>query len=563
MPRFFSPAALRLSLSLIGSLALAAVLAGCAPLSSGSSGASPDEGREPDTVRVVILHTNDTHAFAAGLDARGRACVEDAACFGGYARLAAAIARERASGEHVIALDAGDAWQGTLFFRAEGWRMPAEIWNSIGWDAVTLGNHEFDLGCSEARAYLDALAVPVLAANLEPSACPASASPHRQEMLIRDAGGIRIGIFGLMNDEVRTISGACPDTAFRPREAAAREAAAHLRAQGAQIVIALTHLGYPEDQALAAAVDGIDIIAGGHSHDLLGSSPKAAGPYPTWVTTPSGGRTAVVTAKRSAEYLGRLELTLTREGRIIDARGGAIRLTPDFPRDAAVEKRVEAWAKDVRAIASEPIAVNRIDYPDGLDPCREGDCLSGRLTAEAFLDWGRRWGAQAALINGGAIRESLPEGNVTHGDILAMHPFGGSAAMRDMTGAELLAALEHGASANPDFIGPELLQTAGLIYRADPQAPAGRRVTGAALVAHGREEPIDPARTYRIVTNDYLARGGDGFSMIAGARPITCGEASDAAIVESYLRRLGEVPAPEGKHIILPERKRAPLPAED
>lgn len=506
---------------------------------------------------LTILHVNDVHSAAAGVNDRGPV-YDDTDAVGGLARVKAFVADEKTKakvqGKAVLALDAGDFWQGTHFFRTGGMPWAREAMRRMPWDAVTLGNHEFDLGCETLAQYVKALPFPVLAANLEKNpACPLSTTPL-PATVVKDFGGVKVGIIGLVNDEGKDISEACPNTDFANRTKALERAAAELEKAGVTHIIAVTHVGYEADQALARAVPAIDVIVGGHTHSVLGDHPHSEGPYPTVISHVDGSKTLVVQAGRSTRYLGRLTVSFDDAGRIVQFRGDLEEFVPSLRRDEAIHEFVVRSLEAIRADQERFVGVNTSTLPDGLDPCREGDCLSGMATADAFLAWGRSRGAVAAILNGGAVRAAMPIGPVTHADLLDIHPFGNRIQVADVSGAVLREALEHGLS-EPDVIGPRLLQTAGLRYRLNPSAPVGKRIVSAEIrTKEGIWAPILPENIYRIVTIAYLLGGGDHFSMLGEHAKILETGPLEVDVVEAYLHekkdRDNHLPTPATGRII-------------
>ena len=506
---------------------------------------------------LTILHVNDVHSAAAGVNDRGPV-YDDTNAVGGLARVTAFVADEKAKakvqGKAVLALDAGDFWQGTHFFRTGGMPWAREAMRRMPWDAVTLGNHEFDLGCETLAQYVKALPFPVLAANLEKNpACPLSTVPL-PSTVVKDFDGVKVGIIGVANDEGKDISEACPNTDFANRTKALERAAAELEKAGVKHIIAVTHVGYEADQALARAVPAIDVIVGGHTHSVLGDHPHSEGPYPTVIAHDDGSKTLVVQAGRSTRYLGRLTVSFDDAGRIVQFRGDLEELVPSLRRDEAMHEFVVQSIETIRADQERFVGVNTSTLPDGLDPCREGDCLSGMATADAFLAWGRSRGAVAAILNGGAVRAAMPIGPVTHADLLDIHPFGNRIQVADVSGAVLREALEHGLS-EPDVIGPRLLQTAGLRYRINPSAPVGQRIVSAEIrTKEGIWAPILPENIYRIVTIAYLLGGGDHFSMLREHAKILETGPLEVDVLEAYLHekkdRDNHLPTPATGRII-------------
>ncbi len=506
---------------------------------------------------LTILHVNDVHSAAAGVNDRGPV-YDDTDAVGGLARVKAFVADEKTKakvqGKAVLALDAGDFWQGTHFFRTGGMPWAREAMRRMPWDAVTLGNHEFDLGCETLGQYVKELPFPVLAANLEKNpACPLSTAPL-PSTVVKDFDGVKVGVIGLANDEGKDISEACPNTDFANRTKALERAAAELEKAGVTHIIAVTHVGYEADQALARAVPAIDVIVGGHTHSVLGDHPHSEGPYPTVIAHDDGSKTLVVQAGRSTRYLGRLTVSFDDAGRIVQFRGDLEELVPSLRRDEAIHEFVVRSLEAIRADQERFVGVNTSTLPDGLDPCREGDCLSGMATADAFLAWGRSRGAVAAILNGGAVRAAMPIGPVTHADLLDIHPFGNRIQVADVSGAVLREALEHGLS-EPDVIGPRLLQTAGLRYRLNPSAPVGKRIVSAEIrTKEGIWAPILPENIYRIVTIAYLLGGGDHFSMLGEHAKILETGPLEVDVLEAYLHekkdRDNHLPTPATGRII-------------
>lgn len=424
--------------------------------------------------------------------------------------------------------------------------------NRLGWDAATIGNHEFDLGERELAQSLKASAFPTLAANIVRSGPFADVPPEKftGEML-RRVDGMVIGIFGLANEKECKEAGRCRSVAYLPTLEAARAAVERLKAQGARVIVALTHQGYQDDIALAQAVEGIDVVVGGHSHSLLGTDhPESEGPYPTVVPHANGAVTLVAQAKRSTEYLGRITAVFNDAGEVQAWTGEPIRLLPALPRDAAVSSEVRAVAADIAALRREILAQNPYDTVDGIDACREGECLTGMLTVDAMLDYARPFGAEIAVINSGAVRAALPVGDIDRGAVEEIHPFGNAVVMLELTGQVLREALENGL-ADPDVAGPHLLQPAGLRYGVNAAAPAGKRLLWAQVqAAEGGWAPLEDGVRYRVAVLDFLAKGGDGYAMFAQAKRIASDEALLTDVFAKWLARRGVIALPEAGRIV-------------
>ncbi len=521
-------------------LFLAAGLYGCAGKGAGSG----EEGLE-----LVLLHSNDTHACLAGVDRYGNASLDGKESRGGLGRMAAAMKAKLAGRDNVLVLDAGDQFQGTLFYSVNKWPMIAEVERAVPWDAMTLGNHEFDEGCAELARFLEKTPVPVLAANLEPQeGCPLAGVPVRAR-LVRNVRGEKVGVVGLANDEAATLAGACPQTRFADAAATLKKQVRELEAEGVKHIVAVTHLGLPADRALAREVDGVDVIVGGHTHSHLGPAPSD-GPYPIVEHSPDGSPVLVVTAGRSAQHLGELTVRFDAAGVPAAWSGGALPLTADMPVDADMAAQVDRWAATLENLRGEVVGFQNLSLPDGMEACREGDCLGGMVTVDAMLEFSRPFGAVVALCNGGAIRAALPAGKLTRGDVLSVHPFGNVNVLREYGGRELLAALEHGVE-QEGAKGPRILQAAGLRYGVDATRPAGERVLFAEIVDEsGMTRPLEPDGRYVVALADYLAGGGDGYAMLERGREVPSPEALVADVVEGYLRAHSPLKKPQDGRIV-------------
>ncbi len=490
---------------------------------------------EKQGLELVILHTNDTHACLAGTDRHGNASLDGKDSSGGLGRTAAAMKAVLAKRDNVVAVDAGDQFQGTLFYSVNKWPLIADVDAVMPWDAMTLGNHEFDEGCGELARFVKKTPVPVLAANLTPEeGCPLYEGKTRP-YLVKSVRGEKVGIVGLANDQATMLSAACPHMFFVPAEDALARAVKELEAQGVRHIVAVTHLGLPEDRRLARSVNGVDVIVGGHTHSYLGPSPSD-GPYPVVEHSPDGSPVLVVTAGRGAKYLGELTVNFDENGVPSTWSGSAVELTADMPVDPAVQKLIAHYAATLKELRSNIVGSLAFSLPDGMDVCRKEDCLGGMVTTDAMLAYARPFGAEIALCNGGALRAALPEGKITRGDVLSVHPFGNAVLVRSYEGKEILAALEHGVSAE-GAAGPRLLQVSGLRYEVDGNRPAGARVLRAEIVDDkGRARPLEPEASYKVTLSDYLAEGGDGYAMLKQGRLVPAPDPLVLDVVTDYLR---------------------------
>jgi 5'-nucleotidase len=261
----------------------------------------------------------------------------------------------------------------------------------------------------------------------------------------------------------------------------------------------------------------VDAVVGGHSHTYLSATdPGRAGPYPTWVTRGEGDLVPVVQAYAYSKYLGHLELTFDDAGRLVHAGGDTILLDAGVTPDPVIAARVAELAGPIEALKARVVAEAAAPIDGSRETCRARECQMGNLVADAMLDRVKDQGVTIAIVNGGGLRASIDAGPVTMGEVLTVLPFQNTLSTFEVTGAAVVAALENGVSRIEDGAG-RFAQVAGLAYTFDPAQPAGRRVSDVRVAGGGGWVPIDPAARYRLVSNNYVRGGGDGFRMFVDA----------------------------------------------
>jgi 5'-nucleotidase len=501
-----------------------------------------------------VLHTNDLHSRIEQINRSDSTCsgkdVEENKCFGGVARLYTKVnaLRDslRAAGQNVIVVDAGDQYQGSLFYTTYKGDAEIEFMNAIGYDLMAMGNHEFDDG-PEGAAKLAALNFPVISGNLDLS---------RSDLLkdkigrthVMDIGGVKVGfVSALATDTVETSS---PGDAviFQDEIESLKAQVADLEAQGVKNIIALTHVGYAKDQMIAAQVPGIDAVIGGHSHTFLSASdPKRHGAYPTWV---EAGNTSVpvVQAYAYSKYLGHLELTFSDDGVLKYAGGDTILLDASVTPDERIAARVKELAGPIEELKARVVATAGAEIDGNRDNCRAQECTMGNLVADAMLDRVKDQGITIAIQNGGGLRASIDAGEVTMGEVLAVLPFQNTLSTFQAKGSTIVKALENGVSQLEDKSG-RFPQVAGLKYTFDPAAEAGKRVSDVMVMKEGAWAPIEADTVYGVVTNNFVRQGGDGFRMFGAEGMNAYDFGPDLAdVVAAYMANAGTyTPALDGR----------------
>jgi 5'-nucleotidase/UDP-sugar diphosphatase len=460
---------------------------------------------------LTILHTNDFHARFEPISKYDSGCSsEDNAegkCFGGSARLVTAIADAKARSNNSILVDGGDQFQGTLFYTYYKGALAAEMMNKVGYDAMTVGNHEFDDGPEVLAGFMSAVSFPVLMSNADVSNEPLLAGKLAKSTVI-ERGGEKLGLIGLTPDDTGDLASPGDNITFSDPVAAVQGEVDALTAMGVNKIIVLSHSGYGVDQRVAAETTGVDVIVGGHSNTLLSNTnERAAGAYPTMV-----GETAIVQAYAYGKFLGELNVTFNDAGEIVEAVGEPLVMDASVTEDAATVARIAEAAKPLEEIRTKVVAEAAAAIEGDRSVCRAVECPMGSLIADAMLDRVKDQGVEIAIQNGGGIRASIDAGPVTMGEVLTVLPFQNTLSTFEVDGATIVAALENGVSELEEGAG-RFAQVAGISFTVDSAADAGARISG--VMVGGAA--IDLGKTYGVVSNNYVRNGGDGYKMFKSA----------------------------------------------
>jgi len=465
-----------------------------------------------------ILHINDLHSRIEPVSKYDGTCraADDAEgkCFGGVARLKTMIDAKRAEleGQNYVVLDAGDQFQGSLMYTTYKGDVEAEFMEVIGFDAMAVGNHEFDDGPEGLSNFLDKVSFPVISGNLDLTGSNLL-NGKVQNHTVLEVGGQKIGIVSALATDTVDTSSPGDNVVFQDEIDSLSADVAALEAAGVNKIIALTHVGLPVDMKIAEAVSGLDVVVGGHSHTLLSnSSDRAKGPYPTMV-----GNVPVVQAYAYSKYLGHLTLTFDDAGNVTSATGDTILLDASVEADADVAARVAELAGPIEELKAKVVSEASDNIVGDRDVCRLGECSMGNLVADAMLDRVKGQGVSIAIQNGGGLRASIEAGEITMGEVLTVLPFQNTLATFHIKGATVVAALENGVSQVEEVKG-RFPQVAGLKFTWDPSvAPKEGRVGDVMVMEGDAWVPIDMDKVYGVVSNNYMRSGGDGYKMFRDA----------------------------------------------
>lgn len=468
---------------------------------------------------LTILHVNDFHSRVEPINRFDSTCsaADDAEgkCFGGLARLSTAVAGARAAAGDapILFLNAGDIFQGSLYYTTYRGLAEAELFNGIGVDAMALGNHEFDNGPETLAAFIDKVHFPVLSGNVWLGDEP-SLKGRTKSYLILDVGGEKMGIVSALTADTAVIASPGPNVGFADTVRYLKTAVQEVEAQGVTKIIALTHVGVNEDIAIAGAVPGIDAIIGGHSHTLMSNTVEGATPYPLMVKGPDGRDVPIAHAYAYGKYLGDLKITFDDAGAVITAQGAPLLLDASVAEDAAVKARIAEMGAPIEELKTRNIGESAAPIDGDRASCRARVCEMGVLVTEAMLARVRDQGMQVAIQNGGGLRASIDAGPVTMGEVLTVLPFQNALATFTLTGAQIVAALENGVSDVENGAG-RFPQVAGMRFAWDPKAASGARVLSVEIAGADGFQPLDPDARYGVVSNNFMRAGGDGYAVFA------------------------------------------------
>jgi len=577
------------------------LLTGTAALLMAVTGCSSNEVKEErvpaENYEVVIGHMNDTH---------GR--VKEGKYDGmGFARVSTVMNEVRAAEENVLFLDAGDTLHGTTFATLSQGESIVKLLNAMELDVLSPGNHDFNYGKERLKELAEMADFDVVSANVVDKKGNHYFNPY----VIKEMEGVRVGIFGL----------ATPETAYKtnPKNVEgitfgspieyAEKTVAKLKEEGADLIVAVCHLGIDESTkeqyqsiGVVKAVDGIDILVDGHSHTALqngmqvndtmivqtGEYDKNFGLVSIKVTDGNMEVAARLVTKADAMGMVKQSQIVIEEVQKVEVvekytiKSGdtldKIAVNYDVPMETLVEantgiknpnliyvndeimipmekevvnviaqKSTEVMggiAKDpkivklIQEIEAEQQKITEVEI--GTTPVvlygeremvRRGETNLGNLITDSML-W--KTGADIAMTNGGGIRASIQEGMIKVGDVITVLPFGNYVITKSVTGQDILDALEHGVSDYPATKGA-FPHVAGMRVVFDESKPAGSRVVEVTMPSG---EQIDPAKEYTLATNDFMAAGGDDYSMFKERPQVGNFEGLDE-ILKDYIQSEG------------------------
>ena len=472
------------------------------------SGCHQEDVKE-STRTLTVLHTNDLHSHFLPSDEKYQDCdINSERCLGGYARIKTLSDTIRANNPNTLFLDAGDRFSGTVFYTMRKSEDLAPLTQMLNYDAITLGNHEFDDGTAELTKFLKNVSAMTVSANVH-----FSDGSFLDKRVVPSAiiykNGLKIGIIGALSTETKSQCANAKDIAITNVIPAVQNEVNKLKNQGIDILIALTHIGIEEDKKLAKAIPELDIIVGAHSHTLLSNNQDDKNVYDTYPITvmhPDNTKTLITTVGLAGHHIGLLHVTFNKNGHILSYKGDAVRVDNSAQNNVKVSNIIQQAQQKISMLIDTPIAKNSQDIylTNNGNFCSE-NCYIGEVLTDALLKTTQSDGADIALLNAGGIRAGFPQGNITLRHIASAYPFDSKGVLVKMTGQEILDYIEFGLK---DYIPNDrtnaFLQIAGGQYTFDAVT---KQVTSLTIA----EKPVQSNASYFVILPSFLAEGGDGF----------------------------------------------------
>ncbi|AUI67584.1 NAD nucleotidase [Beggiatoa leptomitoformis] len=549
-------------------------------------------------LRTSLIHINDSHSHLTeetiDLNLNGKTTRVN---MGGFARVATKINALRKTAENPLVLHIGDAVVGTLYYSLFKGAADAAALNTIKFDALTLGNHEFDDGNANLAQFLKQLDnIPALSANIDVSQS-ADLKDLVKPYLIKEINGQKVALVGITTLKTLVSSSPGADITFSNEVEAAKQVVAELEGMGINKIIFMTHYGYTQDIELAKQVSGIDVILGGDSHTLLGNFSNiglsSEGAYPTIARTPAGEKVCIGQAWQYAYVVGFMTVDFDDAGNVLYCDGNPTLLLGDnfLQADAAgtfvavsdamktqlsqlintqytaeivpensdmagvlslFSEQVNVLKQSVIGKATDSLLHIRIPgkHTSGVE-LSHGSMIAP-VVAEGFYQQlkTRNYNPDLILQNAGGVRVDLPQGDITVATAYTLLPFGNTIYVLDMTGAEVKQAIEDGLSNYFDNAGSSgsFPYAYGIHYTVDMNKANGERVTSLEVMSKtdGTYSVINPESLYRVGVNSFMATGGDGYTTLkkvaADRRTDTYFDYAESFV--NYMKAVGTISAP-------------------
>ncbi|XP_077588046.1 5'-nucleotidase [Stigmatopora nigra] len=521
------------------------------------------------TFELTLLHTNDNHARIEETSGDSGKCRPGGRCFAGVARRFSKVSQIRKEEKNVLFLDAGDQFQGSVWFNYYKGAEAAHFMNKLGYNAMAFGNHEFDNGVDGLIApFLQNVNCSVVSSNIKPDqTLAANFSRYYRPHTILSVGSEKVAVVGYTTTETPVLSMPGPHLKFEDEVASLQIEVDKLHTLGYNKIIALGHSGFDVDKKIAKRVRGIDVVIGGHTNTFLYTGPAPstevpAGPYPFMVRSDDGRNVPVVQAYAFGKYLGYLKVTFDQDGNVVKALGNPILLDSSIPQDPNVLAEVEKWKEQLSQYSKQYVGQTLVYLNGSFEECRFRECNLGNLICDAMVNHNLKdsdelqWNHVAScILNSGAIRTAIDEqyknGTITMEEILTVLPFQQTMDLIQIKGSTLKKAFEHSVHRYGGMHG-EFLQVSGIHVEYDLSKPMNHRVASLSLLCTECRVPkyelLNLEKMYTVVMPSYLVGGGDGYTMLKEEKLKHNTGDMDVSVVSKYISVMKRVyPAVEGR----------------
>lgn len=517
----------------------------------------PNGDENEELFELSIIHINDFHARFEEINEQALPCREGETCIGGLARMATVVNGLKLRRKNSIFLNAGDNFQGTFWYSLLRYNVTATFLNQLPADAITLGNHEFAHRVKGLAPFLVMLDSPVVVANIDDRHEPMLTKLYEKSIII-ERSGRKIGIIGVILRETSEIANT-DNLRFMNEAIAIRDASTKLRLKGVNIILVLSHCGLERDREIAFETgDFVDIIVGGHSHSFLYTSSDKSSPgpdtpvgsYPIVVTPKSGNDRKVLIVQASAftKYVGDLTVYFNAAGHVKYYEGNPIFVNHDVEKDPKIEHALIPWREEVNRLGQRVVGHSDVNLMN--EGCRHGECGLGNFAADAFVHESQLEFPEltpfSSIIQAAGMRSSFPKGDIHFGDIVAFMPFENTLDILQLRGDDIIDLFEHSVSRSfveDEFIGIHMLQVSGFQLTFNTTKPVGQRLQTIQIRVNQADdyENINFHKLYTIVVPSFIARGGDGFTMIKNNRKSHRVGMFDIDIMEKFIARSSPV----------------------
>lgn len=479
--------------------------------------------KEITTTKFTILTFNDVydiHPKPSGM--------------GGFATLQTLLKKERENAKHHITTMNGDFLFPSVLSTFDKGKHRVELFNEMGVDFVVLGNHEFDFGPKVVKDRIAESNFLWLGGNVYD--IEGNYFSGDEQTKIIDVDGVKVGFFGLITTETPILSQTDNCVLFCPLTLTAKRLCSELKAKGADVIVALTHLFIGEDRQLAKEVPEIDVILGGHDHDPV-----------VWYEH----ETLIMKTGQNAYFLGRIDLLLET---IVDRGKRTVKVFPSWKIllnrqgdiDQVIQAHIDRYDQYFNQMGSKPLCFLEAPLDSRHAVVRTQESTMANLFLDALRD---QFSADVAMMSGGIIRgDRFYEAgtSITYKDLLKELAFDNDNIVIEVSGKDLLQALENGVTNTKDLAG-KFLQVSGMEYFYNPNNLLGERIIDVKI----NGKPLDIQKKYRLATNTYNQSGGDGFFSLADGKILVnydeAGKLIDTVI--QYLQRHPKICVKKEKRI--------------